>query len=484
MTAKQVPVPVHPPMTLAGRAPPGGSPPGPVRWVRATTMLAGLAALAMYLLTRLAAPGAHWPLWDVHVYWWGGQQAARGGALYAPGARYSFTYPPFAAALFSLAAHAPEGALAAAITAASIGALAALCALSLGAAGVRRRPETVFAVTALALLIWPVAYTLRLGEVNLIVAALAGTDLLRRHDGHWAQGMATGLAAGIKLTPLIFVAYLLITRRVRAAATAATVFAATVAVGAVLLPSPSQVFWLDGVFHDQNRIGDPANLSDQSLSGAVARLAGNLDPDYRWWVIASLLVGLAGIMVAAWAHRRGHRLAGVTCCAITGLLISPFSWTHHWVWAAPLLVALTAAAWRRRSAACGLAAAAAVFSRRIPLSWPGHPPGLVRLLEGDLYVLCGLAVLAGTALALTRERARRAARSPGQTEPKTPRSSSCAIGSSPSAQGHSTNDVPGRPAVQVDTVIGSRRRGFPSSGASVTRHVVAGVRAVQRPGDG
>jgi alpha-1,2-mannosyltransferase len=375
-------------------------------------MLAGLAALTAYLLPRVAAPGTHWPLWDVHVYWWGGQQAARGGALYAPGARYSFTYPPFAAALFSVAAHAPEGDLAVVITAASIGALAALCALSLGSAGVRRRPETVFAATALALLTWPVAYTLRLGEVNLIMAALAGADLLRRHDGHWAQGIATGLAAGIKLTPLIFVAYLLITRRFRAAATAAAAFAATVAMGAVLLPSPSRVFWLDGVFYDQNRIGDPANLSDQSLSGAVARLVGNGDPGYRWWAIAALLVGLAGITVAAWAHRRGRRLGGVTCCAITGLLISPFSWTHHWVWAVPLLVALAATAWRRRSAACALAAAAvaAVFSRRLPLPWPGHSPGLAGLLESDLYVLCGLAVLAGTALALIRKRAQTARR--------------------------------------------------------------------------
>ena len=441
----------------------GGSPPGPVPWVRLATLLAGLAALTAYLLPALAAPGAHWPLWDVHVYWWGGQQAARGGVLYAPGARYSFTYPPFAAVLLGLAARAPEGVLAVLITAASTGALAALCALSLGMAGVRRRPEMVFAVTALALLTWPVAYTLRLGEVNLIVAGLAGADLLRRHDGQWGQGIATGLAAGIKLTPLIFVAYLLITGRVRAAATAAATFAATVGVGVVLLPSPSRVFWLDGVFFDQNRIGDPANLSDQSLSGAVARLAGSLDSAYRWWAITALLAGLAGMAVAAWAHRRGRRLAGVTCCAITGLLISPFSWTHHWVWAAPLLVALAAIAWRRRSAACGLAAmaAAAVFSRRIPLSWPGHPPGLVRLLEGDLYVLCGLAVLAGTAVALTRERALPAARSPGQTGPKTPRSSSCAIRSPSSAQGHNTEDVPGRPAIQVDTVLEHPETGPP-----------------------
>ena len=376
------------------------------RWVRVAAVLAGLAALTAYLLPGVAAPDAHWPLWDVHVYWWGGQQAARGGELYTPSARYSFTYPPFAAALFTIAAHAPEGDLAAVITSASIAALAVLCALSLGGAGVRRRPETVFAVTALALLTWPVTYTLHLGEVNLMLAALVGTDVLRRHDGHWWQGIATGLAAGIKLTPLIFVAYLLITRRARAAAAAAATFAATVAIGVVLLPSQSRVFWLDGVFDDQYRIGDPANLSDQSLSGAVARLAGSLDSAYRWWAITALLVGLAGIMVAAWAHRRGHRLAGVTCCAITGLLISPFSWTHHWVWAAPLLVALAATAWRRRSAGYGLVAvvAAAVFSGRIPLPGPGHSPGPVRLLEGDLYVLCGLAVLAGTALALIRER--------------------------------------------------------------------------------
>jgi alpha-1,2-mannosyltransferase len=398
-------------------------------WSRAALVLAGLAALAVYLHPGLAAPGTHWPLWDVRVYWWGGQQAARGGALYAPGARYSFTYPPFAAALFTLAAPAPEGDLAAVITAASTGALAVLCALSLGAAGVRRRPETVFAVMALALLTCPVAYTLHLGEVNLILAALAGTDLLRRYDGYWWQGIGTGLAAGIKLTPLIFVAYLLVTRRFRAAATAAGTFAATVAIGFALLPSPSRVFWLDGVFYNQHRIGDPANPSDQSLSGAVARLAGSLDPAGRWWAIAALLVGLAGITVAAWAHRHGHRLAGVTCCAITGLLISPFSWTHHWVWAVPLLVALAATAWRRRSAGYGLAtaAAAAVFSGRIPLPGPGQPPGPVRLLEGELYVLCGLAVLAGTALALLSEQARaahRAGHSPGQSAvPRTAASS-------------------------------------------------------------
>jgi alpha-1,2-mannosyltransferase len=371
--------------------------------------LAGLAALAWYLLPGLNEPGSHWPMWDVSVYWWGGQQAARGAALYAPGARYSFTYPPFAAALFAIAADGPEGVLKAAITAGSAVALPVLCWQSLGMAGIRRRPETVFTVSALALSTLPVSYTLHLGEVNLILTALVGTDLLRRRDGGWWQGIATGTAAGIKLTPLIFIAYLAITRRLRAAAVAAGTFAVTVTIGAIVLPDQSRVYWLSGVFSDQNRIGNPANPSNQSLSGAVARLAGNLDAAGGWWLALEFGTALAGLAIAVWAHRRGHQLAGVASCAITGLLISPIAWTHHWVWAVPLLVQLAVTAVRLRSGWYGLAAAvtAAVFSGLVPMPWPGRPLSPGRLIEGDLYVLCGLSVLAGAALTLTRETRRR-----------------------------------------------------------------------------
>jgi alpha-1,2-mannosyltransferase len=377
-----------------------------VRVVRVVAVLAGMAALVAYLLPNLLAPAAHWPLWDVRVYWWGGRQAAAGRALYAQGAPFSFTYPPFAALLFGVFAGAPAGVLKAVLTAGSLAALPVLCGLSLGAAGVRRRPETVFAVSAAALLTWPVAYTLHLGEVDLILTALIGTDLLARRDGAWWQGIGTGLAAGIKLTPLIFVAYLALTGRLRAAVTAAGVFAATLAAGFIWLPGQSRVFWLGGVFYSQNRIGDPANPSDQSLAGAVARLAGTGNPPRAWWLVAALAVGLAGLAVAVWAHRRGHRLAGFVCCAVTGLLVSPISWTHHWIWDVPLLVWLTTTAWRRRSWRYALAAAAAVaiFSGFLAIPWPGHPasPGL--MAASDQYVLYGLALLAGTALDLARER--------------------------------------------------------------------------------
>jgi alpha-1,2-mannosyltransferase len=382
-----------------------------VKRASVTTMLAGAVALAIYLLPGLRDPAAHWPLWDVRVYAWGGRQAAAGGgALYAPGARFSFTYPPFAAVLFAVFAGAPAGVLKIVLTAASLTALAVLCRQALAAAGVRPRPETVFAVSALALLTRPVAYTLHLGEINLILAALIGADLLRGKDGAWWQGIGTGLAAGIKLTPLIFVAYLVLTRRTRAAATACAAFALTVAAGFAWLPGWSRAYWLGGLFYDQRRVGDPANPSDQSLSGAVARLAGTGDPPRVWWLVAVLAAGLAGLAVAVWAHYRGYRLAGFLCCAFTGLLVSPFSWTHHWVWVVPLLTWLAVTAWRRRSATWWVAAAwwataagtAAVFSGLVALPWPGHPPGAGTMAASDLYVLAGLAVLAATGVRMAR----------------------------------------------------------------------------------
>ncbi len=377
-------------------------------WLRVAAALAGLAALAVYLVPRLPNPPAHWPLWDVNVYWWGGAQALHGAAIYARAAPYHFTYPPFAAALFGIGAIAPEAYLKVAISAASVCALATLSWMTLGAAGVRRRPEFVFAAVALALLTVPVVDTLRLGETDLIVTALVGADLLRRQDGGRWQGIGTGLAAGIKLTPLIFVAYLLLTRRIRAAAVAAGTFAATVTAGFMLLPSDSRTFWLNGVFLHSRRVGNPISPDNQSLAGAVARLAGGLGTAMPWWLAAAVLTGLAGLAVAAWAHRRSHRLAGAVYCGITALLVSPISWTHHWIWVVPLLVALGVAAWRRRSLWYAVAAAAIgyVFSATISLPSPGRDPDLGRLLAGDAYVLCGLVVLAAAALAVTLKRSR------------------------------------------------------------------------------
>ena len=365
----------------------------------AMSLAVGLVALSAYLVPRLLAARSPWPMWDVNVYWWGGRQALRDSSLYAAYEPQSFTYPPFAAAVFGLGGAGPEVVLKIIMTTLSLIALGALAWLSVRAAGVGHRPGLVVAAGALALLTQPVAYTLRLGEVNLILTALIAADLLRRHDSAWWQGIATGVAAGIKLTPLIFVIYLLVTGRIRAAAAAGLAFAGTVAAGFILLPRQSRSFWLRGVFLNQSRIGNNYNPANQSLAGMMARLGGGLTAVHSWWVVAALVTGAGGLAIATMLHRRGQRLAGLACCGVTGVLVSPISWTHHWVWVIPLLVAMAATAWRRRSPVWALATVAlfTAFSGLDPMPWPGRHPGLLRTVEGNLYALCGLAVLAAAA---------------------------------------------------------------------------------------
>ncbi len=373
--------------------------------VRAVAACAGLVALTTYLWSRLPEPAAHWPLWDVNVYHWAGVVVARGAALYSRSAPYHFTYPPLDGAIFGLVGEAPAIYLKIAISVASVCSLVVISALSLGAAGVRRRPDLVIAVSALALLTVPVVLTLHLGETDLIVTALVATDVLRRKDGGRLQGVGVGLAAAIKLTPLIFIVYLLATRRARAAGVAAGTFAVTVAAGFVLLPADSRTFWLDGTFLHARRVGKAIDLLDQSLAGVIARLGDGGGQGGGWWYAAAAFTAVAGLAVSVWAHRRGHRPAGAVCCGITGLLVSPISWTHHWVWEVPLLILLFVAAGRRRSLSIGAAAVLVfvVFSAAAALPSTWGPLGLGGILSANAYVFGGAAVLGATAVVLYRE---------------------------------------------------------------------------------
>ena len=92
-------------------------------------------------------------------------------------------------------AGASIGVLKAVLTVGSVAGLAVLSGLSLGAAGVRGRAESVFAVSAIGLLTWPVAYTLHLGEVNLILAA-RGAVLRFAFDPVAGPPAPTGVVAG------------------------------------------------------------------------------------------------------------------------------------------------------------------------------------------------------------------------------------------------------------------------------------------------
>jgi alpha-1,2-mannosyltransferase len=133
---------------------------------------------------------------------------------------------------------------------------------------------------------------------------------------------------------LIFIPYLLFTRRVKAAAVSALTFAVTVGFGFALLPRASAVYWGGQFFRPSKHF----HLDNQSLNGVVLRLT-HAGPDaHEYWLVAAVVVAIAGLATSILASRRGHELLGLVACAATGLLVSPVSWSHHYVYVVPALV--------------------------------------------------------------------------------------------------------------------------------------------------
>jgi alpha-1,2-mannosyltransferase len=279
-----------------------------------------------------------------------------------------------------------------------------------------RRAKLAVLATVAALPIGPVLLNTAVGQINVLLLLLIVADLTRR-PGRF-QGVAIGIAAGIKLTPLIFVVYLLFTRRVRAAAVAAASFVATVLVGFLVLPGPS-VRWLGDLVLDAGRMMTPgAPPFNQSMSGVLAHLPGVLHS--RWlWLALAVVVGVAGVLISAWASRRGMEAAAVIACAVTGLVVSPVSWPFHWVWMAPALALWLWWAWHRRSVAHSVGVgltwlvlvASGVLTFLLALGAPTQvsagvvmPATLTTVVVlNSLTVLAGIAFLAALAVVLRRD---------------------------------------------------------------------------------
>ncbi|MGH3172107.1 MAG: glycosyltransferase 87 family protein, partial [Trebonia sp.] len=185
------------------------------------------------LIVRDALPGYH-PHGSTPLYSWGGYSAL---AL-------KFTYPPFAAVAFAPLSYLSMPHLLAFSIIVNMAALPVSLWFMLGAMGERYRDWRVrLGVTLLAAAVtfWlqPEIRTMYLGQVNLVLMAMIMWDLCQPAEGRWWKGFLTGIAAGIKLTPLIFIPYLLVARKFRQAALALAGFVVSVLLGFVILPGDS-----------------------------------------------------------------------------------------------------------------------------------------------------------------------------------------------------------------------------------------------------
>ncbi|MFC7306372.1 glycosyltransferase 87 family protein [Streptomyces monticola] len=298
-----------------------------------TLSLAALATLCVVMRIPMA---------DTLVYRAEGAAVANGTDLYGFTVtewNLPATYPPFAAILFVPTAWLPITLLKILFVVGNAALLALLVHLSLRLARIRARPWLPLAATAFGIWLEPVFQTVLFGQINLALACLVLWDMTRP-EGAVGKGFALGIAAGIKLTPGIFIVYLLITGRIRAAVTALASFTGTVLLGALVLPGASVDFWTRRMF-ETGRVGKAWIVDNQSLQGLVARVLRMEEPGLLW-AVPTALVAVAGLWLAYRAHRQGSEAWGFLATAVTALLVSPISWSHHWVWCVPLLAVLVA----------------------------------------------------------------------------------------------------------------------------------------------
>jgi alpha-1,2-mannosyltransferase len=341
---------------------------------------------------------------DFRIYMWGGHAVTGDSRLYLELAYgHWFTYSPFAAIVFVPVATLPLALARVGWDLVSVAALAYSCTRILQIAGYRPTRLMVAAFVAAAMALDPVWETLFLGQINLILLALILTDiwLVSRGSSRLAVGVGVGIAAAIKLTPAIFIVFFLLASRTRAAVVAAGTFVGCGLIGFLVAPHASTQYW-EHLSHDTRRVGAPY-ISNQSPYAAAIRVAGGQAHIGWWWVMVSLAFAVIGLAVAAVLARRGDWLGATAVTGATGLLVSPISWAHHWVWILPALVLLIRDRHRIGAAAGYLLFAVAPFwftphaagPREYGFHW-------LTTLVANCFLIAGLAFLGWVVLAELR----------------------------------------------------------------------------------
>jgi len=319
-------------------------------------LIASVAARLAW--TYLAPNGANFV--DLHVYLGGASALDEPGTLYSyvyadqtPDFPLPFTYPPFAALVFYPLSRLPFAVVALCWQVGTIAAVYGVVRFSqrlLGIANGSSRQAMLW--TAIAIWTEPLRSTFDYGQINviLVLAVLWAAYSTR----WWLSGLLVGLAAGIKLTPAITGVYFLGLRRWGAALFAGLVFAVTVGLSIVVIGEQARYYFTD-LLGDASRVGPIGTSFNQSWRGGLSRILGH-DAGYGPLVLTAI-AATAVLAFLAWraldsgAAPQRDRLGSLLVVQLFGLLVSPISWTHHWIWLVPLMIWLLNGPWRMRSGA-------------------------------------------------------------------------------------------------------------------------------------
>jgi alpha-1,2-mannosyltransferase len=315
-----------------------------------------LAALAAVQSCAALLRPADDRLADLAVYVGAVAGLRHGASLYdyADAAGAPFTYPPFAGLLLAPLASAATVPLRLGWTAATLVAVLVTSVLVARAAAEPWRGRSL-AISAVLLLSAPVVSNLRFGQVSYFLAALVLVDVLVLRRYRW-HGVLIGLAAAVKLTPLIFIPMLWLAGRRRPATVAAATFTACALLAWAVLPADSWRFWGTELWR-VNRLGPITSVGNQSVNGALLRLG--VDGAARSVLVLAVAGSVAALALwrAGRLGRSGDWLSATVVVGAGGVVLSPVSWTHHQIWLVlAALLPVRGGAWARRAWIAGVVA--------------------------------------------------------------------------------------------------------------------------------
>jgi alpha-1,2-mannosyltransferase len=331
------------PLTTAEESYAPGAPPGFWRHLASWLGICVLPVLAGLYIGATTFGGTSIPwrpiMVDLEVYRRAGSVLLGGGNFYDLPGPLQFLYPPIAAVLAVPLALLPSTVVQIGWTAAGAVALVAM----LHRFGLKGWVLSL-ASAAVVLIVEPVVQTLAFGQLGIFLVALVVLDLApgprvfpRRL---LPEGVLTAIAAAIKLTPAIFVLYLLVARKYRAFWVAVVTGIVVTLISAAIVPAASYQFWTR-LAHGDTGLGDSMiYYTNQSVMADIVRIFGLGPGPAIIGLVMSCVVAVAGVWAALLWHRlRDIRLA-VNLCGVAGLLASPVSWLHHFVWVVPLAMSL------------------------------------------------------------------------------------------------------------------------------------------------
>ena len=319
----------------------------------AAPLLLLVSIAARLAWTYLVPNGANFV--DLHVYVGGAGTLGERGTLYdyvyadqTPDFPLPFTYPPFAAVVFYPLHLLPFGLVALAWQLGIVVALYGVVRISQRLLPVDDEFATSRRVamlwTAVGIWLEPLRSTFDYGQINvlLVLAVLYAVYSTR----WWVSGLLVGLAAGVKLTPAVSGLYFLGVRRWGTVVFSAVVFFATIGVSALVVGDQTSYYFTE-LLGDAGRVGPIGTSFNQSWRGGISRILGH-DAGYGPLVVAAIVVTAALALLAWRAVGTNDRLGGIVVVQLFGLLLSPISWTHHWVWVLPLMIWLLHGPLRQR----------------------------------------------------------------------------------------------------------------------------------------